>query len=1039
MIRILKASAGSGKTYNLALTYIKLLLCGADKYSYRHILAVTFTNKATSEMKTRILRELSLIAADPVSSPYYSELVPSVCSSPAELQKRASELLPAILHDYSAFAVSTIDTFFQRTLKAFAREIGYYASYQVELDRESLIGETVDRMLDSLTEDDRDLLQWMTASVGEKLEQGQGVHVEDALTDMGLKLKATEFTTLSRHCGMDPLKAYSKENVRSIRRACRETIKAFNTSLAAAATAALKALEQLSLSVEDSSRGSLKPLLEWSRLSPDAKTVKTATQPFLDACRDPQRFFKKADWARYGPSLQGAFSDALGALADVFERGSLPRNTASVVLEGTFSLGVAREFLSGFDALVAEKNIMSLDDANTILKRIIDGSDAPFIYEKTGVRYEHFLLDEFQDTSSVQWDNFRPLLSESDAYGRENLVVGDIKQSIYRWRGSDWHLLADSIKEDFPQAAERSLQHNFRSLRSVVEFNNSFFTALAGWLDDKLELSGHGSISDIYRDVHQECGTRDKAEGYVRLDFVPAEEESLAVVEAIAAARAAGAAYRDIAVLVRSHKVGATIAQALITEGIPVISDDSLLVKSSVTVRRLVSLLSCVDNPRDEVSGYLAALTGLEYPSGYHSLCDLCESLLRTLRDYDSSSFEGEVLYIQTFMDVVQDWAMVNGNNLAAFLKYWKEADPKIISPEDSDSVTIMTIHKSKGLQFPYVIIPMAEGIGARHPQNVHWCLPELPEGVLPELDNTLFSINVSGSLKKTYFSGSFAEEQVSMAVDNINLAYVAFTRAEKVLHVISAQPEDSVCEALRRADVSKCSNLSHYLYLYKLSGGDEFGSMYDFAKMDRSRSEQPARAFETLYPSIPLIIGDDASADNVGERSRLKFSTDAADFFGADGSVSMHASPRLGGIVRHNILSRIDSVSSLRASVDIAVRAGELTAEEGQRVYEDLKSKIAAGVSRGWFDAGELSRNEVSLIDSDGSVLRPDRVVIKDGCVDVIDYKFGDPHDSYPWQVRRYMRLYRQMGYKHVRGWLWYLRDGDIVSVSPVSGNGGK
>ena len=1051
MIKILEASAGSGKTYNLALTYIKLLLQSEESYAYRHILAVTFTNKATAEMKDRILRELAKIAADPYSSPYLDDLVPDVCKDPQELQKRCARLLPDILHDYSAFSVSTIDKFFQRTLKAFAREIGYYASYQVELDRDSLIQETVDRMLDAMTESDTALLGYLTDSVQEQIEQGRKARPEDSIQQLGSRIKSHEFQSLVQSSGVDVREAYSKGSVQALRKCCRGIMIDFASSLRQFAKDGIKALLDYGMAASDSSRGSLVVLEEWASIKDDALSFKQPTESFLSKCGTPEEFFRKADRARAQAAVDGGLGAALAHIADLVTTKGKDYSTADIILKSSVSLGLVRDFMDAFQSLVREKNIMSLDDANTILRRIIDGSDAPFIYERMGVRYEHFLLDEFQDTSTVQWDNFRPLLRESDAYGRDNLVVGDVKQSIYRWRGSQWHLLSDDLPREFPDAQRKALEFNFRSLREVVGFNNSFFTELPRWLDAKTGLSGGGSISDIYKDVVQKPRTRDDAPGYVRLEFVAEDTQEEAVLRSIARAREAGAAYKDIAVLVRKHKPGGQIASALIAKGIPVVTDDSLKVRSSVTVRRLLSLLSCVNNPADSLSGYMASLIGIEYPEDYHSLLDLCESLLRALRRYDAAIFDGEVLYIQTFMDVVQEWSANNGNALPAFLKYWEESEGDgeskkghmISSPEDADAVTIMTIHKSKGLQFPYVICPYVEQIG-RHTarDNTHWCMPEIAGGPLKAFADRMYPVSVSGKLAGTAFESSMKQEVVEETVDDINMMYVAFTRAEKVLHVISEEPAGELAEKLKAADTSAARDLSHYLYAYAQQFGDEFGSPYDFRRMKRREDPVPVQAFTALYPSIPMVTEESPDEEiGVGERSRLKFSSDAADFFGADGTVSMEASPRLGGIVKHEILSRIDSVAQLRSSVDFAVQKGQLTAQEGDNVYSELLPKVQEGVSLGWFSEdgpGEITdnsaRNEVSLIDTDGSVYRPDRVVLRGGSVDVIDYKFGDPHPSYLWQVRRYMRLYRQMGYKQVRGWLWYVRDGLIEEVSAHS-----
>ena len=414
MIRILKASAGSGKTYNLARTYISLLLQSDDRYAYRHVLAVTFTNKATGEMKSRILRELLVLSSDPRRSPYFADFVPSVCKDEEDLRMRSEGILLDILHDYSAFSVSTIDKFFQQALKTFAKEIGYYASYQVELDRGALIQETVDRMLDGLTEDDRVLLDWMVDSVHAQMDSGKRFTLDRNLVDTGNLLKSTEHATMVQETGLDELRAYSKENIAALRKVCRDLCESFTAALKADSQAALAALDAAGLTPLDSSSNWMAPLTLWAALGPRDK-IKEPTPAFLARCRDESRWFRKGDAPRCLAATQPALGDALEAIADLVDTRGKDWRTAMLILSTVDTLGLAREFYREFDALVREKNVMSLDDGNTILRKIIDGSDAPFIYERLGVRYEHFLLDEFQDTSGVQWDNFQPLLEESDA------------------------------------------------------------------------------------------------------------------------------------------------------------------------------------------------------------------------------------------------------------------------------------------------------------------------------------------------------------------------------------------------------------------------------------------------------------------------------------------------------------------------------------------------------------------------------------------------------------------------------------------------
>ncbi len=1042
MINVLRASAGSGKTYNLARKYISIVLGSSDRYAYRHVLAVTFTNKATAEMKARILKELHILATDTAHSSYYKDFVPGMFPDAAALGSKAERVLHDILHDYSAFSISTIDKFFQQALRAFAKEIGYFASYQVQIDKDALIQETVDRILDGLTEKNADVLEWISETAAEELEQGHRFDMDKSLAEMGKLLKSTEHASLAGRIGMDDKEAYSKENVRQIRRACTDVMRPFARDFKERAAAVLEELNANGLSPEDTSRGWLGKIREYASIS-EQDTVERPSDAFLRNCYNPDKWFTKAVAKIHLSRVEPSLAPVLEHFADLFVDGDgavserYREYCSAALINGTVQLlGLAREFYNGFDALVKEKNIMSLDDANTILKRIIDGSDIPFVYEKLGVRYEHFLLDEFQDTSGVQWDNFKPLLRESVSHGRENLVVGDIKQSIYRWRGSDWHLLADLPSDFEGDVSLSTLADNYRSLKTIVGFNNDFFPFYAGALDSSLDLSGSGSISDIYSDVVQTPKTGDGQEGCVSVSFCSDDDSAVlnAMVDSVREAREAGAQWRDIAVLVRGHKDGAAVADALVAAEIPIISDDSLHIKSSFFVRQIVSLMSCVDNPEDTVSSYLAQERGLEYTAGYHSLVDLCESLIRCLIADGRGMSGGEELYLQAFMDIVQEWSSVNGNDLSGFLRHWAQLDSKIVSPEDADAVTIMTIHKSKGLQFPYVIFPFAESIGTPKPgADVHWCIPEIEEGNLGVAGGVIYPISVSSKLQNSCFSESYRQEGIMRAVDDINMAYVAFTRAEKCLHVIATRPKDSVINAIQGGGLPKSFNLAAALYKYVSDKGvmnnetARFGTMYSFGVEVADKGESAAeQSFSVSYRSVS--IGD-----------RLSFGEDNADFFGTDGDTAPGRSPRLRGIVMHDILSMIDSPAQLRAAVDAAVLNGELTAADGEEAFTELYAKVSDKVACGWFapeaesaPGAEVSSagmgNEVSVFDTDGALYRPDRVVTgADGSVTVIDYKFGEERPKYLSQVRKYMSLYRRMGCENVRGYLWYV-DQDLV-----------
>ena len=569
--------------------------------------------------------------------------------------------------------------------------------------------------------------------------------------------------------------------------------------------------------------------------------------------------------------------------------------------------------------------------------------------------------------------------------------MGDVKQSIYRWRDSDWRLLGQDVKKEFPQATEESPDENWRSAREVVAFNSGFFPYAA-------EAVG---LQEMYSNVVQKARADEAQPGCVRVTFT--SDQLQAVLDSVADVRSRGAELRDIAILVRWKKEGALLADALISAGYNVISDDSLDLKGAVTVRRLVSLLNYYDNPENTVGSWLARSIGVEFPDNYHSLVDFCECLLRELQEYDPRTFEAESLFIGAFMDRLQEWTETGGNNLRAFVRAWDEADEIYIgSPENSDAVRIMTIHKSKGLEFPHVIFPYADKVGL-FKGVTRWCRLDGGGSALGHVADGIYPVDLSGSTARTLFAPYYEEERKMQLVDNLNIFYVAMTRASKSLHVIAKEPAKGKKPALKEGKAVDWSNFSEMLYAW--CGGFEemtYGTPYDFAAMERKPLES-GKPFASVWNSIPL-------------GGRLKASQDASDYFGEDGHTGAEASGRLRGIELHAMLSLADKPEDLPLDMDAESR--KLLAERMEAHPE-------------WFAGASRGRNEVSVFDADGTLHRPDRVVdMPDGSIAVIDYKFGAERNSYLRQVAGYVRLYRDMGYPSVRGYVWYVPEDKVVEV---------
>lgn len=1048
MIRIMKASAGSGKTFNLAKTYIRLLLTDEERYSYRHILAVTFTNKATDEMKSRILKELHLLAKSPKESPYFEELV-SAFESENELRKRAETVLCDILHDYGAFAVSTIDRFFQQTLKAFSREIGQFATYQVELDRESLVSESVDRVLDSLSDDNKDLLQWLTQSVMDDLEKGKRYNLENNLKTVAMTLKSDEHRAAVEEYGIDEEKEYSKENLARMKKALSRVMTSFAKEVREAAKAFVNAAGEEGLANEDFSRKCFNSVYLRAASEPKDEPAYPSATIFKN-CEDFSKWFRKADLQRYA-SLEGRLMPLLRRYCGIFTEKYKVYSTASKISKILNELGIAGDLDREFRALMKEKNVLSLDDSNVILRNIIDGTDAPFIYEKLGVRFEHFLLDEFQDTSRIQWDNFRPLIENSVAQGKENLLVGDVKQSIYRWRGSDWRMMANEVQGEFSECEVETLGSNYRSLRNIVEFNNGFFEYASAVLDGMAGDESGFKVRDIYSDAGQFVKSKSPSDGSVDVVFCDKDDELQAILDAVNKVHDAGARYGEITVLVRSNKHGSDVAMFLMDNGVSVISDDSLHLKSSAVARQVVSLLSSVGNEDDTIGSFLAKELDINVAElSCRSLLDLCEQLLRILKDRDPELFESETQYVQALMDFVQDYVSVNGNAIDGFLKAWQEADPKISSPSDPESVRVMTIHKSKGLEFQHVVFPFAEEIGLFRSEK-HWTRPSVEGTELEGIADGVYNVLLSKPSKEdSLFQVGSQKELQFQFVDNINTFYVALTRPVRGLTVIASNPPEKITAAIvpvaskaaehvptAASTVPPCdfTDFSQILYAYLYGYGEALGYSKEesedrmvFSKGDiynYSSTERKADGISELmpgFPSFPLNLSEEDECADVRERGRLKFSADSIDFFCDE----VRNEARLNGTVLHGILSEVIVPEDLPDAVKHAFEAGEIDAGQEDEYLNILTQRISAHPD--WFpvDSAEVL-NETGLIDTDGESYRPDRVLIKDGKVTVIDYKFGEKNRSYQRQVARYADIYHRMGYSEITPIIWYVLTDEV------------
>lgn len=1036
MIRIMKASAGSGKTFQLAKTYIRLLLCSEEPHMYRHILAVTFTNKATDEMKRRILKELHVLSTDPASSHYCEDLLPFF-KEEKELKQKARRAMCDILHDYGAFAISTIDSFFQQTLRSFSREIGQFPGYQIELETGALVEESVDRVLDSLSEDEPQLLRWLKNSVMEDLNEGRRYNLENSLKDVAKNLKSDEHRAAVEQYGLDEEKEYSREHLKELKKSLVRITETFKKDVSLAAKAFASACGEVGLQPGDFSRNAFDKVFRAASDGYDGVSD-VPTPAMLKKCDDYSSWFRKADRERFA-DYEDRLTSLYRSYCDLFGDRMAVSETARVISSNLVELGIAGELYREFEALLKEKNVLSLDKSNTLLRDIIDGSDAPFVYEKTGVRYENYLLDEFQDTSRIEWENFMPLIKESDSSGRENLLVGDVKQSIYRWRGSDWKMMASEVQEKFAGCIVDTLDSNYRSLRNVVDLNNGFFPFCAQKLDSMLGLNDRLPVSAIYSDSSQKIKTSQEDEGLVEALFCDREKCLAKVLETVRRFIDSGSRPDETAILVRTNNRGSEIAKYLMDNGIGVVSDDSLFVRSSPVVRRVVSLMSSAANPDDTIGSFLAGEVGTDVRNiPAMSLTDLCEHLLRIIKSSDEQAFVSQTQYIQAFMDFVQDYSSLNGNSLSGFLKKWDESDPKIASPADPDCVRIMTIHKSKGLEFRHVIIPFAHETGM-FKSDCHWVRPDVKGTELEGVAEGVYHVQLSKPGRDhTLFHGDCINEMYLQFIDNINTFYVALTRAVATLTVIADRPSEDCMKAASAGDGFEFSNFSQILATYlesscknlKYSRTDVDGVLeyskgtlppHPSAAADGGGSEE---AVLPGYPSFPLNPEPGDQDEDVRERGRLKFSADSLEFFLDEADASVSA--RLNGTVMHSILSKVKVPADLPGAVNDAVLSRDLAQEDAQACAVKLGEAVSKHPE--WFpESGSEILAEVPLIDTDGCLYRPDRVLVRDGRVTVIDYKFGEKNRRYARQVRHYADMWSRMGYEVDSAVIWYVNTDEV------------
>lgn len=1080
MIELITASAGSGKTYTLAKKYIGILLeayiknGSKDTREFEHILAVTFTNKATAEMKDRILQELYILSQNPVLSDYYKDFCNMYDRNAVSDPGTWKSILFTILHNYSRFTVSTIDTFFQSVLRHFAREIGEFNTYRIELDRDSLVSEAADNLLSGITSEKDPVFKVVSTLTGDKISNGKKFNPKLELTEIAKALMGGEFIRALEGVGNGLAYEYFQKDIKEGTSLFSDRVEKLQAVLKAdgdsadrdAVEYAGKLLDAITIYNVGKSNYVKSNVI--SGITDYLDTRKKFTDSCIAALsgNEDKLFNKKA------PGKEQFLEDNGGLMANLVESYFMRLRVAEIskyIPHLKFTVSVFKAFADVTDSA----NVKCLEDTTRILSEIIAGSDAPFIYEKIGTRFDHYLLDEFQDTSHVQWENFKPLLAEANSAAGHSLVVGDVKQSIYRFRNSDYTILDSEVPKDFAgYISNTPLNSNFRSGRNIVEFNNDLFAFLAGHIDAKIAGSG-----DVLKDIYL---LRDKNGGYefphtvgqiVQKDFsgfvhyesffcedTDELEDKIypQVVSIVKDLCGRGVKKNDILILVKGKKQGSHIAEDLLREEIGVYSDDSLFVSSNAISRRLLSVLRYMDNSKDQISKAIVDGLGEEFLDEggtleYSTLVELCEKVIAKLKAFycitpdGEKEFSGSIPYLSSLVDIVSTYETDYGNSLHAFLEYFGRKDAKIASSASEDAVQIMTIHKSKGLAGEFVIVPFANKtvlFDTHHNQKWSACDDDMP---LPDGSRDfVYYASLSKSNAESAFSDAYAEEYKQRCIDAMNLLYVAFTRAQHGLYILEGKT--------KKQDENLAGIATEYLVGKKdghLVKNTDSGMIYELGDLAGTVADYLTPKVESNPEKRKLLDDLHRQESMSGDYSVFKSracvlnSVKATEFF--DGLLrdveQCVSDSRLKGILQHAILSAVHTVDDVDAAVEGKWQEGVLEGtKEDAKVY--LKAKINSVSRYGWYDSDaaiiteegmlvktmRLQRNGDGTLETpvatrilpDGKTeyivsRRPDRIVVHgDGSVDIVDYKFTGTADAslskYRRQVSAYCNWYRAL-----------------------------
>ena len=1079
---IYRSSAGSGKTYTLAVEYLTLAL--RQPTAYRGILAVTFTNKATQEMKSRIVAFLYELAHEK-NAPLLLTLVEQTGLSEEEVTRQARLVLRQLLHGYSYFAVMTIDAFFQKVVRSFAKEVGLQAGFSIELDQDKVLESVIDELLLTLgDEQHKALRRWLIRFAEEKVEEGKAWDFRQDIKTLARELFKEDYR--------ERRNASITADIPTVRQQLRSIQQTFEQRMQQLGQQALDEIARYKLSVEDFAYGRGGVAGYFVKLA--GNTDYTPTKRVLDALEDTTKWYSKSSKQKEVISevVAGSLHQILSDAVDYYQSHATPYYSAITLSKFIYTYGILHELESRLDTYKKEHDLMLISDAPTFLRGIIGQDDTPFIYEKIGTTFQNFLIDEFQDTSGLQWSNFRPLVEDSLGAGHRNLVVGDIKQSIYRWRGGDWQLLLERIQQDIdPQQTEvKNLDRNYRSRRNVIDFNNALFTVLPQLVLDEMTtrvadlpeealrqrlLARASIIQRAYQDARQQLPDAYEQQhdwhGYVRLRMLDKEalaaEEDTSWKEVVKAQlptlvedlQDQGYALRDIAFLVRDKRDGREVVNTFMEYknsgrtkphyGYEVISSESLFLNTSLSVSLLVDLLVFLDNPSDALargsivhkyrrlqghkpdshqlhtifssagrgsagSGDEAASLAAFYQTlpaaflqyqDYLSKLPIYELVENLVHLFELGS-PNERVYLQAFQDAVLGYAKTERGDLHTFLTWWfeKGGETSVRIAEEVDAMRVLTIHKAKGLQFKVVILPFCDWKLDHNPTQTNILWTETEDPALQDIG--LMPAKYSQQLLQTVFRQDYYEELIRVHIDNLNLLYVALTRAEEGLYAFAQPvptkagfPLTSVANALRNALTS-----TERTPIALADGWDEAQGTFTLG------SPPPKKPFEP--PTLPRTLSGYTSQR---WRDRLMVRPASHGYF----STEAHAALTVNvAVLLKELLIRLPHKNELERHIQAIYYDRGITLAEKEQLRRYAARALEHPTLRAWYQPEATIKLQPTLLAGDGRYVMPDRVILEEEKAVVIGFGLAREAAEKKSVIKNSQAILQNIGYATVVGY---------------------